>query len=355
MWNKEGELPPVQRHAGRRAPALERAATASRRSCGRATSATAWSTTPRATCSSASTSPRRSCASGPTARARRSPPTTRARSSTAPTTSSRARTARSTSPTRASAGCPASASSASRSCRFQGVYRIAAGGGEPELVVAEDEFEQPNGLCFSPDESLMYINDTPRALIRVYDVQPDGTLSNGRLFFDGIGSGVIEEGIPDGMKCDERGNIWVTGPRRRVGDLARRPSISASSRCPRTSATSPGAAPDWKMLYMPSSTSLYRVPTKVASATLPYHYAHERRYVSERTAAPGPQALRADHPGPAERRDHRGRGVRRLRRAGARQEPERRRERRPSGRRRPRGRHAGDPRPLHRRGGRRRA
>jgi gluconolactonase len=43
-------------------------------------------------------------------------------------------------------------------------------------------------------------------------VQPDGTLANGRLFFGGIGSGVIEEGIPDGMKCDERGNIWVTGP-----------------------------------------------------------------------------------------------------------------------------------------------
>ncbi|MBO0694320.1 MAG: SMP-30/gluconolactonase/LRE family protein, partial [Acidimicrobiaceae bacterium] len=92
---------------------------------------------------------------------------------------------------------------------FQGVYRVAPGGGEPELVVGEDEFEQPNGLCFSPDESLMYINDSPRALIRVYDVQADGNLTNGRLFFDGIGRGVIEEGIPDGMKCDERGNIWV--------------------------------------------------------------------------------------------------------------------------------------------------
>ena len=41
----------------------------------------------------------------------------------------------------------------------------------------------------------------------------DGTLSNGRMFFEGVGTGVIEEGIPDGMKCDERGNIWVTGPK----------------------------------------------------------------------------------------------------------------------------------------------
>jgi gluconolactonase len=50
---------------------------------------------------------------------------------------------------------------------FQGVYRIASGGGEPELAGAEHEFEQPNGLCFSPAESLLYINDSPRALIRV--------------------------------------------------------------------------------------------------------------------------------------------------------------------------------------------
>ena len=57
-----------------------------------------------------------------------------------------------------------------RELGFQGVYMIAAGGGDLELVVGEDEFEMPNGLCFSPDESLLYINDTPNALIRVYDV-----------------------------------------------------------------------------------------------------------------------------------------------------------------------------------------
>ena len=99
----------------------------------------------------------------------------------------------------------------------------------------------PNGLCFSPDESLMYINDTPRAHIKVFDVNVDGTLANGRMFFEGIGTGVIEEGIPDGMKVDELGNIWVTGPAGRLGDLARRVSTSARSRYPRTSATTAGA------------------------------------------------------------------------------------------------------------------
>ena len=95
---------------------------------------------------------------------------------------------------------------------FQGVYRIPPGGGDLELMVDKDEFDMPNGLCFSPDESLLYINDTPRAHIKVWDADADGNISNGRMFFDGIGAGVIEEGIPDGMKCDEHGNIWVTGP-----------------------------------------------------------------------------------------------------------------------------------------------
>ena len=153
---------------------------------------------------------------------------------------------------------------------FQGVYRIAPGGGEPELAVTEHEFEQPNGLCFSPDESRLYINDSPRALIRVYDVRADGTLANGRLFFEGIGSGVIEEGIPDGMKCDERGNIWVTGPGGVwvISDAGEHLGVIG---VPENVGNIAWGGADWKTLWMPSSTSLYRVKTKVASARLPYH------------------------------------------------------------------------------------
>lgn len=153
---------------------------------------------------------------------------------------------------------------------FQGVYRLAPSGGEPELVVAEDEFEQPNGLCFSPDESLMYINDTPRALIRVYAVQADGTLTGGRLFFEGIGSGIIEEGIPDGMKCDERGNVWVTGPGG-VWVISPEAEHLGTVEVPENVGNIAWGGPDWRTLYMPSTTSLFRVPTKVASAHLPYH------------------------------------------------------------------------------------
>ncbi|MBV8430356.1 MAG: SMP-30/gluconolactonase/LRE family protein [Solirubrobacterales bacterium] len=154
---------------------------------------------------------------------------------------------------------------------FQGVYRISPGGGEPELLVGQDEFEEPNGLCFSPDESLMYINDSPRALIRVYDVAGDGTLSNGRLFFDGIGTGKVgEEGIPDGMKCDERGNIWVTGPDG-VWVISPEGEHLGLVEVPEGVGNLTWGGADWKTLYLPSSTSLYRVQTKVASAPLPYH------------------------------------------------------------------------------------
>ena len=63
---------------------------------------------------------------------------------------------------------------------FQGVYRIPPGGGDLELVVDKDEFEMPNGLCFSPDESLLYINDTPAASIKVFDVGADGSDTSAR-------------------------------------------------------------------------------------------------------------------------------------------------------------------------------
>jgi len=94
---------------------------------------------------------------------------------------------------------------------FQGVYRIPAGGGMPKLVVDRDLFDQPNGLCFSPDEKRLYVNDTVQAVIRAFDVEADGSLSNQRTLASGVRS-ELEAGLPDGMKCDQLGNIWVTAP-----------------------------------------------------------------------------------------------------------------------------------------------
>lgn len=155
-----------------------------------------------------------------------------------------------------------------RELGFQGVYRIPPGG-ELELVVDRDEYEQPNGLCFSPDESLMYINDTPRALIDVYNVDDDGSLSHRRRFAENIGSGVIEEGIPDGMKCDERGNIWVTGPGG-VWVFSPDGEHLGKVRVPQNVGNLTWGGADWKTLYLPSSTSLYTIETKVAAHREPY-------------------------------------------------------------------------------------
>lgn len=150
---------------------------------------------------------------------------------------------------------------------FQGVYRLPPDGGELQLLV--DDFEQPNGLCFSPDESLLYINDTPRAHIRVFDVQEDGTIANGRLFFEGIGSGVIEEGIPDGMKLDERGNVYVTGPGG-VWVISPEAEHLGVIEVPENVGNVNWGGPGWRTLYMPSSTSLYRVELKVGGNRLSY-------------------------------------------------------------------------------------
>ncbi len=131
-------------------------------------------------------------------------------------------TAASTSPIpTTAAGTTGSAASASRCSGSRACSACRTREARPQLVVDRDEFEQPNGLCFSPDESLMYVNDSPRAEVKVFDVADDGMLVNGRVLLAEMGGGTIDEGSVDGMECDEFGNVWVTGPGRRVGARAR--------------------------------------------------------------------------------------------------------------------------------------
>jgi gluconolactonase len=98
-----------------------------------------------------------------------------------------------------------------RDLDFRGLYRVPHAGGDTELLVAPGEFDQPNGLCFSPDETLLYVNDSARCHVKVFDVASDGTIANGHLLHEGIGTGVPRSGNVDGMECDELGNVWVTG------------------------------------------------------------------------------------------------------------------------------------------------
>ena len=90
---------------------------------------------------------------------------------------------------------------------YQGVYRLAADG---SVTLLTKELTQPNGLAFSPDGKKFYVDDSKQRNIRVYDFV-DGTLKNGRIF--GEEPGGKGEGVPDGMRVDVRGNIFVTGPK----------------------------------------------------------------------------------------------------------------------------------------------
>ena len=100
-------------------------------------------------------------------------------------------------------------------------------------------FDQPNGLCFSPDVKRLYRNVTARPLIHVFDVATDGSVSGGRIFFSGVRSS-LERGVPDGMSCDHRGNIWVTAPGASWSSAPRGATSLGWCGCPNSSATSPG-------------------------------------------------------------------------------------------------------------------
>jgi gluconolactonase len=90
---------------------------------------------------------------------------------------------------------------------YQGVYRLAADG---TVTLLTKELTQPNGLAFSPDGKKFYVDDSAQRNIRVYDFA-SGTLKNGRIF--GEEPGGKGDGVPDGMRVDLQGNIFVTGPK----------------------------------------------------------------------------------------------------------------------------------------------
>jgi len=109
---------------------------------------------------------------------------------------------------------------------FQGVYRLDDKG---NLKLLTKELTQPNGLAFSPDGKHFYIDDSKQRNIRVYDVAAEGTLTNGRIF--GEEPGGRGEGVPDGMKVDKNGNLFVTGPLG-IWVWDAKATISAPSLCP---------------------------------------------------------------------------------------------------------------------------
>jgi gluconolactonase len=141
---------------------------------------------------------------------------------------------------------------------FRGVYRV-----EPNasrLTLLAGDFGQPNGLCFSLDEKRLFVNDTERQHIRVFDVKPDGTLANSRVWAETTGEGA---GAPDGMKMDSEGNIYCCGP----GGIH---VFDAQATClgvigmPEYTANFCFGESDFRTLFVTASTSIYRLRVRVA-------------------------------------------------------------------------------------------
>ncbi|TCT09900.1 gluconolactonase [Tepidamorphus gemmatus] len=184
-----------------------------------------------------------------------------------------------------------------RQLGWQGVFRIrpnARPGDEPQLVVDRYMFTQPNGLCFSPDERLLYVNDTEQANIRVFDVGPDGSLRNGRIFAAGLRDSLLP-GVPDGMKCDAEGNVWCTAPGgiwvyapdgRHIGKVS----------IPELPANLHWGGADWRTLYVCASTSVYAVDVKVGPRNEPFMRARASAASAGRSAqaSGGNGSLRLD-------------------------------------------------------------
>jgi gluconolactonase len=147
---------------------------------------------------------------------------------------------------------------------FQGVYRLGGNGGgsangQGSVRLLTKDLTQPNGLAFSPDGKRFYVDDSAQRNIRVYDVAADAGLTNGRIFAEEPGG--EHDGVPDGIKVDRNGNLFVTGPKgiwiwdpegHHIGTIE----------MPEQPANLTWGDKDRGTLYITATTSVYRLRTR---------------------------------------------------------------------------------------------
>ena len=149
---------------------------------------------------------------------------------------------------------------------LSGVYRVSADLGTMSLVI--DDMVRPNGLAFSPDESILYVADSRRRHVRAYDVLPNGTVAKetSRVFAD---LGGPEPGVPDGIKVDTAGNVYSGGggglyildaKGKKLGRIVHGQ--------PATTNVAFGGE-EWKTLYFTTRSTLFSVNVKIAGVPVP--------------------------------------------------------------------------------------
>ena len=158
---------------------------------------------------------------------------------------------------------------------FAGVYRVSADLSTINLLVRD--YVLPNGLAFSPDESILYINDSlglhvnndmfrSIGYIDAFDVRPNGMLANRRVFCELRGDGT---GIPDGMKVDVESNVYCTGPGGVwIMDASGKHLGTILTEVEHTTNVAWGGE-DWTTLYITTFETLARIELKIPGLPVP--------------------------------------------------------------------------------------
>ncbi len=156
-------------------------------------------------------------------------------------------------------GLPQQEKDPSRETDAFGVYRIAPDG---KVTLVVSDLIRPNGLAFSPDEKTLYVaqSDPAKAVIMAYPVQKDGSLGKGKVFYDATPDTKTMKGLPDGLRVDQSGNLFATGP---GGVMILSPDGKQLGRIDTGQATANCAfGEDGSVLYLTADNYLCRIRTK---------------------------------------------------------------------------------------------
>jgi gluconolactonase len=158
-------------------------------------------------------------------------------------------------------GLPKNVDDPAKELQFQGVYRLTEKG---ELTVLTKEMTRPNGIAFSPDEKTLYVanSDPAKSIWMSYPVKDDGTLGEGKVFFDSTEAVKAKKpGLPDGLKVSQDGTVWATGPGGvYVFNAAGKHLGTLATGVPTANV---GFGDDGTVLYITADKNLCRIKTKV--------------------------------------------------------------------------------------------
>ena len=149
---------------------------------------------------------------------------------------------------------------------LSGVYRVSADLGSMSLII--DDMVGPNGLAFSPDESILYVADSRRRHVRAYDMQPNGTIAKAtsRVFVDLNGT---EPGVPDGIKVDTAGNMYSGGSGGLYIIDSKGKKLGRIVHGQQATTNVAFGGDDWKTLFFTTRSTLFSVGVKIAGVPVP--------------------------------------------------------------------------------------